>query len=111
MSYFEIANSNFINTSSDVQGGAIFWYGPNGTIRNCNFINDTSVEHGGAITCVICDNGTIDNCSIVNCSSAAGSAIYQENKYLIIKNSIILDNRANSTDLTINSSNSNVIIT
>ena len=111
MSYFEIDNSNFINTSSDVQGGAIFWYGPNGTIRNCNFINDTSVEHGGAITCVICDNGTIDNCSIVNCSSAAGSAIYQENKYLIIKNSIILDNRANSTDLTINSSNSNVIIT
>ncbi|MGI6448400.1 MAG: beta strand repeat-containing protein [Methanobrevibacter boviskoreani] len=111
MSYFEIANSNFINTSSDVQGGAIFWYGPNGTIRNCNFTNDTSVEHGGAITCVICDNGTIDNCSIVNCSSAAGSAIYQENKYLIIKNSIILDNRANSTDLTINSSNSNVIIT
>ncbi|AGN16734.1 Ig-like domain-containing protein [Methanobrevibacter sp. AbM4] len=111
MSYFEMNNSNFINTSSDVQGGAIFWYGPNGTIRNCNFINDSSVENGGAITCVICENGTIDNCSIVNCSSAAGSAIYQGNNYLIIKNSIILDNRANSTDLTINSSNSNIIIT
>ena len=110
LSKCNIANCNFINTSSDNQGGAIYWYGPNGTIENCNFINDTSLDNGGAISCIICNNGIINNCSFINCSAYEGSALYQENNYLIISNSIILNNRANSTALTINKSGSNVII-
>ena len=110
MSNCYIINSSFVNTSSDDQGGALYWYGPNATLENCRFINDTSLDKGGAISCIICDNGIINNCIITNCSAIEGSALYQENNYLVINNSIILDNRANSTALNISNSGTNVII-
>ena len=45
-----IANSNFINNSGTVNGGAIYWGGgaDNGEVYNCTFINNTA-WYGGAI--------------------------------------------------------------
>ena len=41
-------NINFINCNN-INGGAIYWNGAQGTISNCNFTNNTADDNGGAV--------------------------------------------------------------
>ena len=73
-SEFGIENCTFVNCSSKISGGAIYWKG--GSIYNCTFVNCSSKTSGGAIYWNG-EKGFIYNCTFVNCSSkTSGGAIY-----------------------------------
>ena len=75
-----IINSTFENNTANRSGGAVFWFGTNGTIKDSTFTNNnalglvlhndsygnlTSGGHGGAIRWTG-PNGYVDNCTFIN---------------------------------------------
>ena len=44
-----LKNIKFMNGNATDNGGAIYWYGNNGTINNCNFTDNQGPQRGGAI--------------------------------------------------------------
>ena len=60
-------NINFINCNN-INGGAIYWNGAQGTISNCNFTNNTANGNGGSVY-INTNNVLIDNCHFINCSA------------------------------------------
>ncbi len=61
-----IKNLNFINAkSADLAGGAISWWGDNGSLENCNFTNNSAASAGGAVLWKG-DYGVISNCNFDN---------------------------------------------
>lgn len=123
-----LTNSSFINNSALSNGGAVNWFGATGTVNNCTFINNTNKDNGGAIywgnvNAVVTNSGffnnsakyggaiyfassnpSIFNSRFYNNIAKTGSALYYSfsgsNK---IQDSVFLNNRADSTSLTINS--------
>ncbi len=57
-------NIKFINGNATDSGGAIYWYGANGTINNSSFVNNKAKQSGGAIYWQGA-NGTINNSSFI----------------------------------------------
>ena len=58
-----IKNINFINSNSnELAGGAISWWGNNGSLENCSFTNNSAPSAGGAVLWKGND-GIIDNCN------------------------------------------------
>ena len=96
-----IKNINFIDCSAIKEGGAIYWFGVDGSVSGCNF-TDCSAEFGGAIEwyeiangsvsgCIFTNcnakdcggaiiwfgvDGSVSGCSFANCSSSSGGAVY-----------------------------------
>ena len=70
-----IKNINFINSkTSSLAGGAISWWGSNGTLENCNFSNNSACSGGGAVLWKG-DYGIISNCNFENNSVKYGKSI------------------------------------
>ena len=44
-----VTDSNFINNTASLNGGAMHWNGANGTLINSEFIGNSAINHGGAI--------------------------------------------------------------
>ena len=68
---------SFENNTAKLRAGAIYWYGVNGTIESSNFINNTATEMGGAVYwCGI--NGTVNDSNFSNNSAVkkGGGAIH-----------------------------------
>ena len=59
---------------ADRYGGAIYWFGPYGSVSGCSFINN-SANRGGAIYW-FGDDGSVSGCSFINNSANLGGAIY-----------------------------------
>ena len=73
-----VGNSDFSSNIATQLGGAIYWYGANGTVENSNFINNTAIKKGGGA--ILWDgnsaNGTVNNCNFTNNTAAQkGGAI------------------------------------
>ena len=80
----------------NIQGGAIFWAGANGTVSNCNFTNNRISRYGGAIYWTGA-NGTVSNCYFTKNearSGGAGGAIYWSGANPTITDSIFMKNGA-----------------
>ncbi|WP_406533703.1 hypothetical protein [Methanobrevibacter sp.] len=77
-----INNSSFANNQAD-NGGAIYWYAYNGTINNSQFTNNTAKSDGGAIYWQGTD-GNISNCDInstfINNGATRGGAVFFNNE-------------------------------
>ncbi len=74
-----VSNCNFANNLASLRAGAIYWYGVNGVINNSNFINNTARKYsGGAIQWDYnSTNGTVNNCIFINnIGTQKGGAIY-----------------------------------
>lgn len=70
-----IRNVNFINSNAaGLAGGAISWWGNNGSLENCNFTNNSAVSAGGAILWKG-DNGAITNCNFIDNHVNYGAAV------------------------------------
>ena len=118
-----IHNCNFINCSTTfdadediyASGGAIYllYECNNFTVDHCTFENCSSAGFGGAIYSDT-SNNTVNYCIFTGNSAVNGSAIYYSNQHgtFTIKNSVLLNNRANSdqVNLTSNNNNNNVTI-
>ena len=98
-----VENCFFNNNSANTEAGAI-QFSTSGTVNNSNFTNNKA-DNGGAI--YFTDSGTVNNSNFTNNNASIGSAIYfSDNSYTrSIKNSILLNNRANSKSLTITRNN------
>ena len=112
-----IHNCNFINCSTTfdadeyiyASGGAIYLYECNNfTVDHCTFENCSSAGFGGAIYSEI-SNNTVNNCIFTGNTAVNGSAIYSVNLggTFTIKNSVLLNNRANSDQVNLTSNNNN----
>ena len=90
-----INNSTFANNMAKQRGGAIYWYGANGTINNSSFINNTASKlSGGAIQWdANSTNGAINNCNFTNNQGTQrGGAVYWQGTNGTISNSIFTNN-------------------
>ena len=117
-----IHNCNFINCSTTfdadediyASGGAIYLYECNNfTVDHCVFENCSSAGFGGAIDSYSdTSNNTVNYCIFTGNSAINGSAIYYSNQHgtFTIKNSILLNNRANSDQLNLTEKNNNITI-
>ena len=117
-----IHNCNFINCSTTfdadediyASGGAIYLYECNNfTVDHCTFENCSSAGLGGAIDSYSdTSNNTVNNCIFTGNTAVNGSAIYSVNPEgtFTIKNSVLLNNRANSDQVNLTSNNNNVTI-
>ena len=58
-------------------GGAICWFGVNGSVVNCSFVDCSAYRYAGAIYCSNV-NGSVVNCSFVDCNATdkGGGAVY-----------------------------------
>ncbi len=86
-------NIKFINGNATDKGGAIYWYGANGTINNSIFTNNKAKQSGGAIYWQGA-NGTINNSIFTNNTSLSGGAINWGMDVLngVVTNSIFIAN-------------------
>ena len=102
-----VNNSKFHNLSADLTGGAIASKGSGSTrlqLDNCEFINITSQNNGGAIFADIASYSNpireykgrviITNTNFINCSSEFGGALLQLGGQLIINNTTFTNNSA-----------------
>ena len=113
-----IHNCNFINCSTTfdadediyASGGAIYllYECNNFTVDHCTFENCSSAGFGGAIYSDT-SNNTVNYCIFTGNSAVNGSAIYYSNQHgtFTIKNSVLLNNRANSDQVNLTSNNNN----
>lgn len=70
-----IKNINFINAKkTGLAGGAVSWWGNNGTLENCSFTNNSAISAGGALLWRG-DDGNIANCNFLNNSVGYGAAV------------------------------------
>ena len=70
-----IKNLNFINSkTTGLAGGAISWWGNNGTLAYCNFENDSASSGAGAVLWKGND-GIIENCNFSNNNVVYGPAV------------------------------------
>ena len=69
-----IKNINFINCNSNLPGGAISWWGNNGSLDNCNFTNNTAISGGGALLWKG-DNGQVTDCRFEGNTVNYGDAV------------------------------------
>lgn len=113
-----IHNCNFINCSTTfdadediyASGGAIYllYECNNFTVDHCVFENCSSAGFGGAIYSDT-SNNTVNYCIFTGNSAINGSAIYYSNQHgtFTIKNSVLLNNRANSDQVNLTTNNNN----
>ena len=84
-----ILNCTFTNNTADANGGAVYWYGTNGTISGSNFTDNRALGivngtygrsgEGGAVVWTG-SNGLVDDCNFVNNTAAKnGGAVYLDN--------------------------------
>ena len=116
----KIHDCSFINCSTTFDtygsssGGAIsLLWSHNTIIDYSNFENCSSVGFGGAIDSYSdTSNNTVNYCIFTGNSAINGSAIYYSNQHgtFTIKNSILLNNRANSDQLNLTEKNNNITI-
>ena len=103
-----IENCNFIgNIAEEHFGGAIYTdVFPNWmldelenvtVVTNCNFTGNTAKWNGGAI--YFAYNGSLNYCNFTGNNATTGSAIYFATDKNPVKNSILLNNRANSNEV------------
>ena len=74
-----VNDCNFTNNMATLRAGAVYWSGFNGTINNSNFINNTARKYsGGAIQWDYnSTNGTVNNCNFINnTGTQKGGAVY-----------------------------------
>ena len=98
-----ITNITFINGKANGNkyydnygyGGAIQWWGENGTVSNSTFNNNNAPKYGGAI---IWDdeNGAVSNSTFNNNAAKYGGAIYWHWKYGDVSSCLFINNTANS---------------
>ena len=70
-----IKNLNFINSKTKgLAGGAISWWGDNGTLSNCNFENNSASSAAGAVLWKG-NGGCIESCSFKNNNVEYGPAV------------------------------------
>ena len=103
-----IINSNFKSNAAIYLGGAVYFYSNGGDLTKCNFTNN-SASQGGAI---MMGSGNVINCNLTNNNASSGSAIYlfYDSTDTIIKNSIFLNNKADSDSLTLTRENDEITI-
>ena len=90
-----VNNCTFTNNKATLRGGAIYWYGANGAINNSNFINNIAAKYsGGAIQWDSNSaNGTVNNCNFTsNTGTQRGGAIYWQGTNGTINNSLFINN-------------------
>ena len=128
----KITDSNFTNCHVDSDsGGAIYWIGSAGLVDGCNFtfnfakmggavylrdnvktsisnsfFANNSANHGGAIYWNSDASQELINCILIENIANKGSAIYIERNGLEIINSVLLDNRADASQLKLYTSRS-----
>ena len=90
----------YFEGNSAMNGGAIDAYSDDVSIIDCQFVNNTARNFAGAIY-TTGRNIEITGTNFTGNVASYGSAIYNT-QYLDITNTIILDNRADSSSLTIN---------
>ncbi|MBQ6512857.1 Ig-like domain repeat protein [Methanobrevibacter sp.] len=88
-----LSNSILINNTAKRSGGAVYWYGHDGTIRNSTFTNNsalglvnatdsygniTSGGHGGAIMWTGANGKVLNSTFTLNNASRNGGAIYMQ---------------------------------
>lgn len=92
-----IKNMIFANGKpSSMQGGAIRWYGWDGTLINCTFVNNSASNNGGAVY-LYGQNANVINCTFKNnviTSSYRGGAICIQSKGAHVFNSTFSENKA-----------------
>ena len=105
-----IENCNFIGNIAEGQaGGAIYTdvfpnfileeLGNVTEVINCNFTGNTAKWNGGAI--YFSYNGSVNYCNFTGNKATTGSAIYFATDTNSMKNTILLDNRANSNEVSL----------
>ena len=93
-----IVNCNFTNNSAERYGGAIGGIARNIKVINSNFINNSAQAQGGAID-IRDDNLFIEGSVFMGNYASEGGAIYQIGTDFNMANSVLLDNKANSTKI------------
>ena len=76
---------------ADRYGGAIYWFGPYGSVSGCSFINN-SANRGGAIYW-FGDDGSVSGCSFINNSANLGGAIYWFGPYGSVSGCSFINNK------------------
>ena len=93
-----VNNCNFINNKALLRGGAIYWCGADGLVNNSNFTNNTARKFsGGAIQWDLnATNGTVNNCNFINNTGTqkGGAVLWCE-----VNGSIIGCNFINNTSI------------
>ncbi|MBQ2653992.1 MAG: right-handed parallel beta-helix repeat-containing protein, partial [Methanobrevibacter sp.] len=108
-----IKNTTFVNGKISGQGGAIRWYGWNGTLINCTFEDNTADNNYGGAVYWYAQYGNITNCTFKNnvvTGYYQGGAIYVQSKNVNVVNSTFIENKAsNGGSIYINAENVTVI--
>ena len=120
-----VDNCSFVGCSATYDGGAIYLcYSSDNSVVGCNFTDCSARLNGGAISWEngngavyggtigsysASSNNAVNNCIFTGNSAVNGSAIYSVNPdgTFTIKNSVLLNNRANSDQVTLTRNNNN----
>ena len=107
-----IINSAFENLTAEITAGAIALKGKQETVINDTiFVNTNAEKNGGAIFADIDSGGVeMNNVTIFNSTGDFGGAICQLDGYLIINQSILMNNTAKYDGGAIYSSNTRVVL-
>ncbi|MEE3489431.1 MAG: right-handed parallel beta-helix repeat-containing protein [Methanobrevibacter sp.] len=84
-----------VSNNLAMNGGAITWTGPMGSINNSTFINNQANFYGGAIYFDEIRGG-ITNSKFIDNSASDGGAVYANQKYIHIDNCAFIKNDANN---------------
>ena len=84
-----------VSNNLAMNGGAITWTGPMGSINNSTFINNQANFYGGAIYFDEIRGG-ITNSKFIDNSASDGGAVYANQKYIHIDNCVFIKNDANN---------------
>ena len=87
-------NLKLTNGNTSSKGGAIYWFGSDGTVTNCTFTNNNASD-GGAIYWINGENGIITNSTFTNNNARNNAgAIYWNGANGTITNSTFTNNNA-----------------
>ena len=130
-----LSNSNLINNTALRNGGAVFWYGHNGTVKSCNFTDNKALGlvdedargvhkyidsdgnkvlggSGGAVSW-IGDIGSITDCNFIknNAEKLGGAVFLRDNLYTTFNGANFTNNSAKQGGAIYWKSQSNEILT
>ncbi len=99
-------NKGTFEENNATNAGAIYASGAQGNTNNLNindtkFINNNATQYGGALVVNIGGTTDIDNSNFNMNKAFSGSAIYHNIGSLVVSNTELLENLANSTSLTL----------
>lgn len=91
-----VEGSSFVNNLANNNGGAVYFTANNGVVVDSSFVNNTVKNYGGAIYSICLVN--VSGSNFTGNRAFSGSAWYANNDGNI-EDSILLDNKANSSSL------------